>query len=87
MLTQRPSILVHIENKHCTKYEEKSNHKYLCDTAYNQAFLRFFHILAGKGALHQVLIKSCSCNHHENTSNELFPEVGILFRIVEEENA
>ena len=79
--------LAHVESENGTQNEEQTHHKHLGDTAHDKAFLRLLHILAGKGALHQVLVETSHGNHHEDTSEELLPEVGALTWVVEEEDA
>ena len=57
------------------------------DGADNHVFLRLLEVLAGKITLHHVLVEPCHCNHHEDSGEELFPEVCALLGVVEEEHA
>ena len=77
------SLNVHSEQG--TQYQEQRDDNDLKEDTHNKVFGRFTGILAGEAALHQVLIQTCCGNHHEDTGNKLFPEVGSLLGIVKEE--
>ena len=67
--------------------QEQSNHHNLHHSAYDQVLLALARVFARQGALHQVLIQTGSCNHEEDTRQELLPEIRTLFRIIKEESA
>ena len=67
--------------------QEQSNHHNLHHSTYDQVLLALARVFARQGALHQVLIQTGSCNHQEDTRQELLPEICTLFRIIKEESA
>ena len=67
--------------------EEQTNHHNLHDCTYNKVLLALARVLAGQSALHEVLVKTRSSNHQENTCEELLPEISTLLRIIKEESA
>ena len=67
--------------------QEQSNHHNLHHSAYDQVLLALARVFARQCTLHQVLIQTCSCDHEEDTRQELLPEIRTLFRIIKEESA
>ena len=53
----------------------------------DHVFLRIAWVLATQVALHHILIESVGGNHGKGTCQELLPEILLLVRIVEEEDA
>ena len=75
-----------MQSEQGSQNQEQRDDDDLKEDTHNEVFGRFTGILAGETALHQVLIQTCCCNHHEDTGNKLFPEVGSLLGIVKEEH-
>ena len=81
------ALALDIEGKDCTQHEEKRHYENLGNTTHDEALLGLLDVLAGKSALHEILVEASGGDHHEYASQELFPEVSALGGIVKEEDA
>ena len=77
----------HVQGEQRTQNQEQRNDDNLQEDADDKILGRLVGILARQAALHQVLVKTCRGDNHEDTSNKLFPEVSALFGIIKEEDA
>ena len=77
-----------VEENHqqCAEQQEQGDDEELKNTADNHVFLRLLRVLAGEVSLHHVLVEAVDGDGHEHAGQELFPEIGALLGVVEEEH-
>ena len=58
-----------------TQEQKQTDNYNLHYSSHDQVLLALTWIFARKCTLHQILIKTCRCNHKKYTSQKLFPEI------------